>query len=363
MTLSANKELIESKKMETCYLCNSRGHVIYRNVKDRLYNVPGEWNVRKCNSKICGLVWIDPMPIDADIWKLYKNYFTHNESNQDDCSNSSCMQVDTKISFLNSSIKRALFSHYYNYEEYKAGGLTSLLVSLLSMMSLFRSRMGRKVMWLNGGWRNRLLDYGCGNGQFLGQMKNIGWDVVGYELDKQAAKVASDSFSINVYTGNFSEVAEKEGLFDVITLSHVIEHLPDPEHILQECKKKLKPGGKLVIVTPNFESLGSRYFKEYWRPLETPRHLYLFNTQTLSKIAEKTNMSVQKIWTHSDSASGIWRRSTVIRKEGKLNGGNPSKLPSYAKRGSKIFSIIEKISTKFSPCGEEMVAILEKHSN
>ena len=351
---------IRRKALNRCYLCQSEGDIVYHNVKDRLYNVPGEWNLRRCRSDACGFVWIDPMPLESEIWKLYRDYFTHNESNTDTADVEVATLKNIQISFLKSKLKRNLFSIYYNYDEFKSDGLVSALAKFLTKFSLFRSRMGRKVMWLDGTWRTRLLDYGCGNGSFLGQMKNLGWDATGFELDQQAAKVASESFGVKVYSGKLSEIANAEEPFDVITLGHVIEHLPDPIGTLKECSRLLKPGGRLVIVTPNFDSLGRKYFAESWRPLETPRHLCLLNQKTLSSIAEKSGLKVESIWTHADSASGIWRRSKVIKREGQLQGGNPASLPSYAKKGSKLFSSIERLFTKFTPCGEEMVAIVKK---
>jgi SAM-dependent methyltransferase len=88
---------------------------------------------------------------------------------------------------------------------------------------------------------------------------------------------------LNVLQGGIEQFNNDESLFDVITLSHVIEHLHDPVKVLKACHRLLKPTGRLWLETPNIDSLGHRQYMENWRGLEPPRHLVLFNRQSLAQ--------------------------------------------------------------------------------
>jgi hypothetical protein len=68
---------IEVQSVTTCYLCGAEGHILYGNLRDRLFGAPGEWNLKKCPDAKCGLIWLDPMPVEADLHKVYENYYTH----------------------------------------------------------------------------------------------------------------------------------------------------------------------------------------------------------------------------------------------------------------------------------------------
>jgi hypothetical protein len=60
-----------------CYLCGTGGEPLYEGLKDRLFNAPGEWNLKRCPNPECGLLWLDPMPLEEDIGMAYETYFTH----------------------------------------------------------------------------------------------------------------------------------------------------------------------------------------------------------------------------------------------------------------------------------------------
>ncbi|MGH2395464.1 MAG: class I SAM-dependent methyltransferase [bacterium] len=125
--------------------------------------------------------------------------------------------------------------------------------------------------------RGRLLDVGCGSGRFLVHMRDLGWEVTGVEPDPVAVRVAHRSFHLNVASGTLEDAGFPESCVDVVTMNHVIEHVPDPISSLRECNRVLREGGRLVVVTPNVHSLGHWYFNHSWRGLEVPRHLQLLH--------------------------------------------------------------------------------------
>src|SRR5574342_583828 len=61
----------------SCHVCGTRGRLLHRALRDRLYGVAGEWNFRRCENRSCGLVWLDPMPIEPDLHEAYADCCTH----------------------------------------------------------------------------------------------------------------------------------------------------------------------------------------------------------------------------------------------------------------------------------------------
>jgi len=222
--------------------------------------------------------------------------------------------------------------------------------------------VGQKVMWLDIPLRSgrRLLDVGCGNGQFLARMRKIGWEVIGVELDKQAVDVARDMLGIYVYHGSLEEAKFSEDSFDAITMHHVIEHLFDPIGTLKECHRLLKPGGKLVVVTPNIDSLGHKLFKEAWRGLEPPRHLYIFSTNNIKICARRAGFQVVKIRTTARSARRIRAASLIIRREGVLPGGSSPRQSFLGRLQGLLFQLVEYGISQIRDIGEEIILVATK---
>jgi len=124
------------------------------------------------------------------------------------------------------------------------------------------------------------LDVGCGDGSFLRVATRCGWCAIGLDPDVNAV-ASCRSNALAVLHGGIELFDAMENRFDVITLNHVIEHVPDPVELLRSCYRLLKPGGQLWLQTPNIDSLGIRRYGRHWRGLEPPRHLVLFNPASL----------------------------------------------------------------------------------
>ena len=139
-----------------------------------------------------------------------------------------------------------------------------------------------------------LLDVGCGTGDFLQTAKQHGWDVFGIEPNPNARAIANIKTDNVVFdTDKFLEF--KPQTFDVITLWHVLEHLPNLEEQVIVLKKLLKPQGTLIIAVPNYKSYDATYYKAFWAAYDVPRHLWHFNKESVSKLFSKVSMQVVKI--------------------------------------------------------------------
>jgi SAM-dependent methyltransferase len=131
----------------------------------------------------------------------------------------------------------------------------------------------------------RLLDVGCAAGVFLRAMRAPGaWEVYGVEINAEMAQLARDRYQLDVRSGTLEQAAFPDGFFDVVTMWDVLEHLHDPANSLREVHRILKADGVFVVRVPNLDSHDARLFGRYWAGLDAPRHLFVFNPQTLDAL-------------------------------------------------------------------------------
>jgi 2-polyprenyl-3-methyl-5-hydroxy-6-metoxy-1,4-benzoquinol methylase len=139
-----------------------------------------------------------------------------------------------------------------------------------------------------------LLDVGCGTGDFLQTAQLNNWTVSGIEPNQEARRIANKKTNNSVFdTGQLLEF--NDASFDVITLWHVLEHLPDLENQMTVFKKLLKPSGTLIIAVPNYKSFDAKHYKQFWAAYDVPRHLWHFNQHSISKLVSKQTMEVIKV--------------------------------------------------------------------
>ena len=319
----------------------------YQDLRDRLFSAPGTWSLMRCPE--CGLIWLNPQPIFEDIGKLYKTYFTHNINDH-----------VPKFARLRKLIKNSILATHLGYPKLADGISQKMLGRILSWAGPIKEMVELGVMSLNGQRRGRLLDIGCGSGAFLAKMSELGWDAVGVEFDKQAIKVAREHFGLNVYEGTLKEVGFFDNEFDALTINHVIEHFYNPITTLKECYRILKPKGKLVVITPNIESLGARLFGRAWLHWDPPRHLYILSSFALGSCAERARLQVVKLFTTSRGTRGVWAASRIICRNGILLGGSPQKLGLWLRLEGLAFQVLEYGLAMFKNAGEEIVLVATK---
>lgn len=138
-----------------------------------------------------------------------------------------------------------------------------------------------------------ILDVGCGTGDFLLTAKNNAWNVYGIEPNEKARAIANSKTINQVFDTNTLQEFES-GTFDVITLWHVLEHLPNLETEIQNLNRLLKPEGRLVIAVPNFKSYDAKHYNAFWAAYDVPRHLWHFSQTSISKLFSKHNLEIEK---------------------------------------------------------------------
>jgi 2-polyprenyl-3-methyl-5-hydroxy-6-metoxy-1,4-benzoquinol methylase len=285
---------IRSYSCPTCSLCGSQGELLYKDLEDKLYGAPGVWTFKRCPAIGCGLLWLDPMPVEEDVSKAYAKYYTHGDIPANSQESSSAERFPSILRIFRDLLLRAT--------------------------SISRERRRLASMYLDEVPPGRVLDVGCGDGSRLERLRALGWDVSGQEIDGKAASHAIQFYGVQVHLGSLSEADFGEGSFDAIVMNHVVEHVHDPVRLFSECRHLLKKNGVLVAVTPNSESCGHKRFGPSWRGLEPPRHIHLFNQSTLRKLAGLVGFRDVNTWTTPAHAEVLANGSLEICGESKPVG-------------------------------------------
>jgi SAM-dependent methyltransferase len=142
-----------------------------------------------------------------------------------------------------------------------------------------------------------ILDIGCGTGDFLSVCQKGGWRINGIEPNEKARSIASDKISNE---GAVTDVIDaylkthKES-FDVITMWHVLEHVPNLEQYIEHLKLLLKPEGWLIVAVPNFNSYDAKHYREFWAAYDVPRHLWHFSDVSIKQIFQEFDFKVRRI--------------------------------------------------------------------
>jgi len=339
--------VIRTRACPSCYLCGTEGEPLHKGLKDRLFGAPGEWNIRRCTRSDCGLAWLDPMPLREDIGKAYAAYYTH-------------AFVRESLAYrLRQHVKRGYAGLAYGYSKQVSVLDRFLALPVCLLPTLRQQLLATGLMYLRGERIGRLLEIGCGGGNFLAGMRDLGWEVEGIDFDPVAVDSAHRQYGLEVRHGLFEDEDYPLDHFDAVVMSHVIEHVADPLVLLAKCRRVLRPGGRLVLLTPNIESLGHGKFGSSWVHLDPPRHLHLFSLATLREMAVRSGFDITALRSTTRWARGVWVLSNYIRNDGATSMLNRGNLNMRLR--SILFHAKEAIILSKDPSlGEEIVLIASK---
>ena len=172
---------------------------------------------------------------------------------------------------------------YYSFSVEK-GGFTQRVWDRLEKRKIdnFRKVLGDREEAV-------IYELGCGSGRLLKLMRRYlpaSWRIQGIEIDSAAAALANQIKGVSVGTGLFEDAPIESASVDMIIAQQVIEHVPDPRKILEKAARVIKPGGILILETPNVLGLDRRLFKEtYWGGYHFPRHFNLFSPEGIAHLA------------------------------------------------------------------------------
>jgi 2-polyprenyl-3-methyl-5-hydroxy-6-metoxy-1,4-benzoquinol methylase len=344
-SLSPAGELLRAAPQPDCRLCGSIGMPLYSDMTDRLFDAPGSWNLVACPSAGCGLLWLNPMPLPEDIHHAYRNYYTHQP-----------VAPDSPLRNAYRAVRTGYLGWRFGYRI-----ATPLWARLLATLALLvphlRARFDFSAMWLPALLGGRVLEIGCGRGDTLQILTTLGWQAEGIDFDTQAVAFAQ-SRGLQVRAGALSAQSYPEAQFDAVVMSHVIEHLHDPAAAVRECFRVLKPGGRLVLLTPNIDSFGRQRYGRAWLHLDPPRHLHLFNMTTLPLLAQGIAFRKLTCFSVIRDADATLAGSRQIMQHGHTTMGQ---LSVPARLRGLLLMYIEWLLLLFNPrAGEEIVLLAEK---
>ena len=197
----------------------------------------------------------------------------------------------------------------------------------------------------------KLLDIGCGTGDFLKVAKDNNWYVSGIEPNESARLIANQKTDNTVFDIEHLSKFEPHS-FDVITLWHVLEHLPKLENHISVFESLLKPNGRLVIAVPNYKSYDAHYYKNFWAAFDVPRHLWHFSQTSISKLVQQKSMEIESTNPMTFDAYYV----SLLSEKYKNGFMNPFKAfwiglrsNSKAKRSSEYSSLIYIIKKSQNP--------------
>lgn len=288
--------------------------------------------------------WLSPRPAEDELAALYGDYYTHDAA---------------EPAGFEAWLKRAVPAAALGYSS-GATGLDRVLARVLMSLGPARvlGEIGRaSVMWLPApaAGEARMLDVGCGAGLLLARMRSLGWDVAGVEPDERgAAAVRSRLPGASVY----AQIEDApEASFDAVTLSHVVEHLADPEATLSGCLRALKPGGQLVVSTPNSASSACARFGASWLHWDPPRHLQIFDVGNLAGLLGRVGFEDVRTATSAGSAHFAYYASACIERDGRMPGLVLGTLSLSERVAGIRFWLAEHGRVRRGEnCGEELVA-------
>jgi SAM-dependent methyltransferase len=317
----AKVKTIDSQS-DICPLCKSIGTFSHQG-RDLLYDKKELYTYMKCTQ--CGAVYQHPMPDSKTISSFYPDVYYE--------------EINKK---KYSMVKQSVLRYKYNYSHIKVPFYLKILAPIVSLF-YYKSSIPYKP-------DSKGLDIGCSNGQYISSMNTLGWQFEGVEFNSVAVTLCRKA-GIKVFHGELRSANFKDNSFDIVSARHLIEHIPDPNDIIKEISRLLKPGGRLVIITPNSNALGRKWFGLNWFPDEIPRHLILFNKKNLNLIARKHNLHPTKIKTFSTPRALLHSIDYLI-----WNRKKPSNKSKFRRFFAKFFVVIAKVLNR----GEELFIIYEK---
>lgn len=238
------------ERLEKCPVCGSENRDVFLELKDWFLSQQ-EFTIEKCRD--CGFLFTNPRPFAEKLGEYYKSeeYISHSNTDK---------------------------------------GIISRLYKIVRSFTL---KQKYKVVSRHKN-KGRILDIGSGTGELLNHFKLNGWQVQGIEPDIDARNFAINEYELPVEDEEHLGTLQNDS-FDVVTMWHVLEHVPNLNERIQTIYRLLKDDGVLVVAVPNPASYDAVKYGKYWAAYDVPRHLYHFRKEDVEMLFEKHGFEVKNI--------------------------------------------------------------------
>lgn len=304
------------EQVNSCGICGGQTKIYLKDVFDDRYGYPGMFALSRCCS--CDAIETLPRLSESELPSLYTTYYPRRNLD------------------------------------------ISVIAPPQVSPNTWRQRMLR---WLNGTNNQgqycakpgmKVLDYGCGAGQSLLDLRELGAEGYGVEADRNVARIAQHH-GINIYIGSIFDNPFPNVKFDLIILNQVLEHVPDPVRLLQVLSERLQDGGRLVLAVPNADSLYRRLFGRLWINWHIPYHLHHFNKRSLRTLAARKNWRLVGIRTITPNLWTVLQIRAVFSTT-TLGVPNPMWTPALGGEEASNPSFVKRIARKLLSTGIRLVA-------
>jgi len=324
--IPGDTDINRSQQISTsvCPLCQAQGSFDFSGT-DLMFRGSTSYSYHRCTD--CNLIYQHPIPSIEEISAFYpESYSVYSEP------------------------ERTLFSRRELQTLKETLGYRHLEVSekrgFLDKLGLARPVLD-VVPCVEAG---SVLDVGCGSGEYLLRLQSIGWKCQGVEFNDKAVSICR-SHGLNIFHGDLLSASFDSESFDFVTAHHLIEHVPDPHELVSEISRITKPGGSVLIRTPNSESLGRSWFGTDWFANDVPRHIFLYSEKNLRMLASKYSLRL-------DSLRKPVKPKLLLKSlDYKFNNrGTPSKKRKIRKYLARLYIPAARLSGR----GDELFALFTK---
>jgi SAM-dependent methyltransferase len=250
----------------SCVACGSTESRVRFSTTDRLYRTTDQpFHIVACGQ--CGLLRLAPQPGPSDFDRYYPaNYWFDNNQNT----------VDS----LEQLYRRLVLRDHLRFVTH----------------ALRHARESGPV-----------LDVGCGGGLFLGMLRQRGFQVLGLDISSDAARLAWKQQSVPAVAGDLSASPIAPVTCAAVTMFHVLEHVPEPQHYMEEAHSLLRPNGRFVVQVPNAACWQFALLGRAWNGVDAPRHLHLFRAVDVEEMLQRSGFEIvrRKYFSLRDNPAGL----------------------------------------------------------
>lgn len=275
----------EELKAAQCNICKTRDtRFLYQGRDKFLHSHERTFPVVRCNE--CGLVFLSPQPSKED-----HDFF---------------------------------YSHEYPFRPGKQAQPMSHYQPVVDLMVKMKP--------------GRVLDIGTGNSPFLPNMKSLGWDVCGTEMDEETIEDFRSQHQIDLFHGEVEDAGYADDSFDVVTIMGVLEHVRDPLSLIKEVARILKDDGLLCLYCFN-RGFEARLLGKYWGGFDVPRHLYSFPYQALEKLLRINGFGIETCSYHPVSFLPYFVLWAGVRTKNRIKGSREATFPRFLPKPVQLLNV------------------------